>query len=145
MKGWTAKDIKTVRERWDAGYSYGQIAEMFEGKSRNAVAGLIRRVRERDARPKRLGTDGSVKSFLPRPETAPKKAMKPVKIKPAPLPPDLACDPVSLLERKMDQCAYPLDADGSAGPDMQCCGRPVEFGYSWCLHHRQIVFAVGAQ
>lgn len=157
--------VEIVRVHWLAGDSYEIIGNRI-GVNKNSVAGIVSRNRsewesggarrkggEATALRKKSKKRGVVlKTFEQRLRKVRKaRSAPPAQIASTPIPrivepPKLfACDPVSLLARQMDQCAYPLDDDGSAGPDMRCCGRPVEFGYSWCSFHRRVIFAVGAQ
>ena len=45
---------------------------------------------------------------------------------------------VPFLERRYNQCAYPLWDDRSE-PDKRCCGLPTVEGISWCSAHLAVV------
>lgn len=148
--------VEIVRVRWLAGDSYADIGARL-GVNRFSIAGVVTRNRDKweSGGARRKGGEATalrkksqkrgvvLNAFerrLRKVRTArsapPAPVAKPVQIKLVPLPPL-----TSLLRREFNECAF-TETDGADAP---MCGRRVVEGYSWCLHHRQIVFAVGAQ
>lgn len=144
--------VEHIRMLWaTGGHTYLSIAQVV-GLTRNQVAGQIDRMRS-------LEGDDRWHRKLPGKRTARTsfsrrgKTLKPIKsgsvvnkakeIREVTLASkathsSLKCDPVSFVDRELSRCAFPLD--DNIGPEMQMCGARTEIGYSWCSHHRRIVF-----
>jgi GcrA cell cycle regulator len=101
--------------------------------SRNAVIGRCRRM-GLTARPSPIVVKHSPKGRVPRMKTimdAPTAVVKP------------KCESVSIYQLDWDNCHYPL-GEIEAYPPYRYCGKPAQFGRSWCDEHWRVTHGAGA-
>lgn len=144
--GWTDAERSTMERMWGEGYSASEIAKAIPGRSRSSVLGL----RQRLGLPGRKTTHRSnnAKPRAPRPkqprQPRPPKFYQKIERAPSiakanlwkPLP---DTQPISILDRKHDQCAFPLDGKVEPGVSLYC-GQPIVEGCSYCAAHARVVF-----
>lgn len=149
---WSDERVELLKRLWAAGGSASQVAaELGGGISRNAVIGKVHR----------LGLAGRVKPASPAgprrkrqlypramaaaltgaqaQDMAPPRARAP-SIVPAAAP----VGGIPFLERRADQCAYPLWEDHTPVGERMYCGAPVleaDQPVSWCACHALIVWS----
>jgi GcrA cell cycle regulator len=138
---WTIEEIAFVKQRHDAGISYGQIArELGHGLTRNAVIGKVHR----------LGLDRRGHAFTPTQKFPkapraprfwkPKRILAPFKFikAKAEMEPETSPDPVTLMQLKPRHCRWPLGEPRD--PDMLYCGATKIEGYSYCGRHCEAAY-----
>jgi hypothetical protein len=148
---WGPKQIDDLRDLWEKGFTFKEIAAHFTVGTtqctRNMVAGKIgrlglMRLRGHNGAQQARRQNGkrepcadrelpSVAVILPLPPIAPPPAPR---IKPDAGLPEAV--PVTLLERRADQCCYPVN-DG--GPYL-FCGAPKKKGSSYCEKHHKSMY-----
>lgn len=132
-KAWTTHELKRASEMWAGGQTASVIAQEM-GRTRNAIIGMMRRVRE--------ASNGSVKKRAPKLRRAVPEA-RTIVVK-AILP-----KATTSRQERADAVRLPPLGDGPIA-DRGCCGfitgdpwracnRPTGGG-SWCPAHRSIVF-----
>jgi hypothetical protein len=150
---WTAERLAILKEKAAEGWSFQKISDYLGNTTKNACIGKARRMgyaqtpsaatverltRMRSGRPKPSAGDrafGGIGSGIGR--SVKDRAPAPT---PAPPPePHVPQNPVSLLDRRHDQCSFIVSEDG-AFPALMC-GDTVTGGGSWCVHHRILVYA----
>jgi hypothetical protein len=143
---WQPEHEECVRSMWLAGTSARDIATALNGiVSRGAVIGKVNRlglmksperVILKPIRPKREGEWRRLARATGRPRGRPRKA-PPL----APIDPPEPINPIRFVARSFDQCAW-IEGDPKAKPhdQVECCGRKVRFGKSWCNYHIRIVY-----
>lgn len=123
-----ADELKThVEGLWNAGHSAAVIARMIDGLTRNAVIGIVHRLRNRG---------GDMRARPPRDP-------KPVAVAvPEPPPAVVDCTPLLVpMERRTEaQCPYPMwpDDAASGGPDFLVCGAAKERDDWFCAGHTKL-------
>jgi len=150
---WSEADIDALVRLWQSGHSGSEIGEKI-GRERGAVLGKIYRLRQAGqadlARVERRPTKPKpprpvkprVKARPAKPRDSVKPAPQPIKIAPVPIPIPISSHAVNFLERRRDQCVFPL-----WGPDDShrlVCGAPVDadhqsrIGGDYCTTHRRL-------
>ena len=127
MKKWaemtTEERDKAATEGRNRGLSAQLIADQYD-TTRNAIIGKWNRLKMRDGR---------------WPEKAKKRVYRPVKRPPAGFRKPVFVT-VPFLDRRKNQCAWPLWEDGD--DHKNCCGNPVDdeqhYTGSYCRWHREI-------
>lgn len=132
---WSDEEVEQIKAWWAAGVSAGEIAKRLDGKTRSAVLGKLHRI----------GVPQRVQNLSRVPKSKPKKrklVVKKTRQNPRPKPKTqraflwdqepVSSNPVTLLDRRPDQCAWPISKEGE--PFMMC-GGPKAPGSSYCRHH----------
>lgn len=123
---WSSADISVLSEKWSA-CSARQLMEFLPGKSRSSIIAKARRLG--------LAIKGKGGSFArePRDRKAEYQNAKRIAQEAIWLPLDSA-PPVTLLDRKRSQCAWPLDLPHEIGSPF-VCGSPVHPKHVYCASH----------
>jgi hypothetical protein len=149
---WSKENRQIVIDAFKAGDTYNDIAVKFK-TSRQSIAGLINRIREKDpkALPRITPQEFSERIVKRKPQTnqkprAPYRPRKAGKL----TPPMIAygngntindglydgCEPTFFIDLKADQCSFGLNNPPKGQmPQMICCGSKVVIGRSYCQHH----------
>src|SRR5262249_48995536 len=147
-EAWTDERVERLKTLWADGLSASQCAKILGGVSRSAVVGKIFR----------LGLTGrgapTQRARQPRPPGAPRPAATGVagaKRRARPtiveledtccLPADQSADAVPFLERRLDQCAWPLWDEDTPILERMCCGSPQVPDRPFCLRHARLAYA----
>lgn len=152
-RSWSDEDRQVVLDLAAANTPASEIAEHFD-VSRNAILGLIHRMRQRSGEMK-----VPRKAPKRRARKTARRAPRPITPIPKPLscrapthsyPPALEQSPTLLIERKPNQCAWPLWRDDAPRASLdrgQICGAPVAYidgaRQPYCAHHCAIAFRSG--
>lgn len=152
-RGWSASDEKRVIELFNARTPASRIGDEF-GVSRNAILGLIHRLRERHGeavvmRQKLKRSCKPARAKVPRKRKTrtepPAALLKRADLRAKALTPSPVQDPVFFIERQPHQCAWPLwadDADARQIDPGMVCGGPVHSAgdrvSSYCTHHHEV-------
>jgi hypothetical protein len=163
LKKWTDEDIEEVKRMASLEYTAAEIAQNFEGRTRNSVIGMCHRNGIRLNSPK-VSANPRVRAPRQQPSkptllnfrvSALTGASQLVYGNPAaktkPKPPTPVVDH-ELLDKtlwgsvtmrdlsngSMKQCRF--IAGPPQGLDTVFCGEPVVMGYSWCAEHKKIVY-----
>lgn len=142
---WTDGEIELLERLWDEGYTGGQIAKHFPGKSRSAIIGKVHRLGLASRK-------GPIEYLTPEQKLERRQAkdrarqvrwlkqrgpvLRPAKQKFEP-PVWEGYLNLPLLDLDKDQCRYSPSAD----KPFLFCGQPVVDGESWCAHCIAVVFA----
>jgi len=147
---WTEDAIETLRKNYHK-YSASQVASMIPGATRNAVIGKAARMglsRDTGGRmasrpPDPQGDKSQIMKIRRREQRAAKATMASTRLARTSLDeriggmgsfkmitqtdipldlPNMWCEPVSIVDRKPDQCCWPLDTEPGAQPKF--CGLP---------------------
>jgi len=146
----TDETINVVGRMWRAGLSSGMISKAMN-LTRNQVIGIVSRQRNLEGEQLWPSRKGQRASTIPRskkrrsaPQSDSHSAERPKPLstttqRPSvnPEPPRASTKPIRFFLRELSQCAF---IEGEPTSEAMCCGAPVEFGYSWCAHHRRLVF-----
>lgn len=131
-RDWTQEQVMTLTRMWGEGYSASQIAHEMPGRTRNSIIGKVSRL-GLPARatnvypiPRRARLDST-----PRPQGY--KNARQIAQEAVWLPLENTT-PVTLLDRKRSQCAWPLDLPHAIGAGL-VCGEPVHREQSYCAAH----------
>jgi hypothetical protein len=63
---WTEAEIEKLAKNWNAGKSAGELCDLLPGRSRVAILGKIKRLRENKVSPMKLDKRRMPSTFLPR-------------------------------------------------------------------------------
>jgi len=146
----TDETINVVGRMWRSGLSSGMISKAMN-LTRNQVIGIVSRQRNLEGEQLWPSRKGKRASTIPRskkrrsaPQKRPYSAERPNPVSTTtqrpfvnPEPPRESVKPIRFSLRALNQCAF---IEGDPTSEAMCCGAPVEFGYSWCSHHRAVVF-----
>tara|TARA_R110000737_G_scaffold340221_1_gene362878 strand:+ start:9867 stop:10361 length:495 start_codon:yes stop_codon:yes gene_type:complete len=149
---WSKENCQIVIDAFNAGDTYNDIAIKFK-TSRNAIGGLINRIRERDPKAlpritpqefsERIAKSKPQANQMPRAPYKPRKAGKLT-------PPMIAygkgntlndslydgCEPTSFIDLEAHQCKFGIDSPPAGQmSQMMCCGAKREGSSSYCQHH----------
>lgn len=140
---WSDAERSTLERMWGEGYSASEIEKVLPGRSRSAVLGFRKRIglpgrdtkhRANNAKPR------APRQKLPRPPKFYERIERAPAIAKAnvwkPLP---DTQPISILDRKQHQCAFPYDQKTEPGVTLYC-GQPIVEGCSYCATHARVVF-----
>ena len=144
-EAWTDERVERLKALWAEGLSASQCAKILGGVSRSAVVGKIFR----------LGLTGRAAPTLrapraPRPPRTPRNAsgtgarrpcLAVVEAEDSGLPAEQSADAVLFLERRFDQCAWPLWDEATPMFERMCCGSPQVPDRSFCLRHARLAYA----
>lgn len=130
---WSSEDKTRVVYLFTNGHSASQIADEY-GVSRNAVLGLVHRVRNA----------GEVK-VRGKPKRKKRRALPQHIVRKGPIPRSPTEQPVSFLDRARDRCCFPLWDDNAPRGEVAdglVCGAPLTdrslVAPAYCKHHSKI-------
>jgi len=143
-EAWTDERVERLKALWADGLSASQCAKILGGVSRSAVVGKIFRLG--------LTGRGAPTQRVPRQPRAPrptgvtgaKRHTRPTIVEledTGGLPADQSNDAVPFLERRFDQCAWPLWGDDTPILERLCCGSPQVPDRPFCLRHARLAYA----
>ena len=159
---WTDEQKNEVVKLWNDGWTSGALGRHF-GKTRNAIIGILSRLRSRlgedkvPARPcgaktkhRRPGANRPLRDRRKGPKATRNLERRLAKaetiedaleIERAPLPattgPTEHSKPCTILEVEDHQCKWPVSGEGA---DMLCCGADAYNGHSYCAEHCRVAF-----
>jgi len=143
---WTDDNLRILREGFEAGRSYGEIAAAVKAVcSRSAVAGKLKRLGLRREPLVGLcnGARTKTRRVQARDQSPPlatvvrnMAARKPDKPLPSPKAGNIALNPRPWGTRRYGECAYPHDGQGA---DTRSCCNPTG-GPTYCSQHAKVMF-----
>ena len=142
-EAWSVEELDAVKRQYLAGASYADIGHPM-GRNRNAIAGLVFRLKQRGELVARQPTKSVPKAprrekriKLQRPAVAANVSL-PI------APKNIDARKVPLFQLQPHQCRYVLDdkwlCDCPFDGAPIYCGLPVWAGQSWCVGHAQQLF-----
>jgi hypothetical protein len=132
---WTESEKQSVIRLWREGWTAGRIAATMQGRSRNAIIGIVHRMKlDKRPTPIRKRADGPVV----------------VRLKPAPPPREpKPLTPAPVIRLKPPRVVQPATAPNpfktcqfieGTGRPWAMCGEPTVVGHSWCEGHCRRVY-----